>query len=484
MNFKDLIKWISGSGEKKQEVPAKPASNRRRHSRLECPEGKVFFADKGPYELLDLSFGGLRFTKKTADRNLDKSFPVIKPDEKFAASVVLGSVKLNVTLVLKNQTTDFAGCSFVDLSANHSKILSNFLKPRILAKSLHEISAGALKTDESAMKMRWFQGDENTQVFIWENDAGKPIKVEFYFLDYLIKMDEEKKLVQTGKIREGMPKTGFGRGDASAFAFFNTPSQKTLKIGQTIMEASVIPEPARGKIIENMEREERRLFQRYFPENDEKMIFSCDNPGNNKLLVTNLSLEGIAFLNDENLSKTFSPEKGEFSGVLRIGSESIEAKVQILYQNKQIMGGYLKLREGNSSERLAAYLAPRILAQSLEETQPPVEEYPFAPPGSRPYLYVGRHNTHILSLIAPVDRLVTGRIAYKDIILCFEKGKTVIYRSERGIVFPGEWEIPIETLERLDTFPEEARFTCTEILKTAKISEDVSKTWLKVLELV
>ncbi|MBF0546650.1 MAG: PilZ domain-containing protein [Candidatus Riflebacteria bacterium] len=481
MNFRDLLKWISGSGKEISEgsVSTAGTTNRRRHLRLELPDATISIGGKGPFQIQNLSFGGVRFSRKVKLKEGEQVFSC-NLEDKIHVVVTLASIRFPANIIVKNLSSDSIGCSFVDLTTGNSRILGDFLKPRILAKSVHEISVGSMKEKDSELQMRWFQGDENTQIFIWEGKNGEPAKVEFYFMNYLIKMDQEKRF-QTGKKKETTGEIGYGRGDSASVAFFQTPSQKALKIGQAILETASIPKLVKDRMVKRIEQEERRLYQRYFPENDEALFFVCDVPEGKKLAIANLSLQGIAFLHNEELSSTQLPVQGEISGLLNLAGVSLKIVVKLVYQYKQVIGGKMKMEDESATEILAGFLAPRILSQSLEESQPPVEEYPFAPPGARPYLFVGRHNTHILALLAPGGRLVAGRISFREMIICFERGKILVFRSDHGIVFPSEWEIPMESVEQLPDFPEDVKVVCLEILKSSKIPDDVRKAWVNAI---
>ncbi|MFZ2960227.1 MAG: hypothetical protein WA705_25375 [Candidatus Ozemobacteraceae bacterium] len=505
MNFRDLIDWISGRASEKKSAQAPSAQERRRHLRLDLSGGEVMIGKQGPYPLANLSYGGLRFCcNRLAD------FPGILSGALFEATICLGQVQLSTKLKACNLTPQEIGCAFELLSPAHARLLGDFLKPRILGSSLKEITGGTMRNESPDLRLRWFQGEEDTQIYLWETLEGNIVKEEFYFFDYLIRFDASRSSLQTGSRREKEGKLGYGRIDQSAVAFFQVPSHRALKIGRLILESANLPPAARDHLLACITREERRLYQRYMSSSVGGLRFLLDQPELKPLTVANLSLTGIAFLVNEETSGEASstesrdigqtgvgddisagtgagiraspnPVRGELSGTLELGQNRLPALVRLIYHHREVLGGSLHLLNEADMEILAAFLAPRLLGQSLEELPPPSEEYPFAPPGARSYLFVGFHNTHLLALIGSGRRLVTGRIAFMDRLLTFERGKLSAWHSEQGVVFPSDWELPLETVKRLDQPPVELVEICRCILTEAKIPEEVREAWIKAL---
>ncbi|MBF0501640.1 MAG: PilZ domain-containing protein [Candidatus Riflebacteria bacterium] len=501
MSFRDLIQWISGRKDEEISEPAIAPQDRRRHRRLDLSDGKLIVGSHGSFPLGNLSYGGLRFAC-----NKTEVWPDIAVGNTFEGSLQFGQVKFSTMLRVCNVTPKDIGCSFESLSPAHARLLSEFLKPRALGHSLREITGGTMRNDTPDLRLRWFQGEDDTQIYLWETLDGQTVKEEFYFFDYMIRFDAARASLQTGKRSETVSKTGYGRIDQSTVAFFNVPSHRALKIGRTILESAHLPPVARDRLLASIAMEERRLYQRYLPGPNGGLRFRLDLPELQKLTIANISLTGIAFLSPEKSSEPpkdvvkgdddsaatpgfvsdhgNEPVRGELSGVIELGATSLPATVRLLYRHREILGGTLHLKSDADVEQLAIFLAPRLLGQSLEELPPPTEEYQFAPPGARPYLFVGYHNTHLLSLIGSGRRLIAGRIVFMNQLLTFERGKLVAWRSEQGIVFPSDWDIPLETVERLDQMPADLLETCRNTVNEARIPDEVREAWLKVLTAV
>ncbi len=494
MGFQDLLNWITGK--RPPETPPSAVSaprERRRFQRIDLPDGLVTIGQRGPFPVTNLSYGGLRFdlalapdaghpgSPDTAGKGGGaEPFPV---GQIFDARVNLHHVQLAVSLKVCNIQGTLIGCSFERLSATQSRILSDILKPRIIGASLQEIDAAAIQNRDPGLRLRWFQGDDGAQIYLWQTLEGQTVKEEYYFLDYVITWDNRQQVLQTGRLRqEACGKAGYGRIDPSSVVFFQVPSHRALKMGKVILEHATLPPAVRDPLLNGMVREERRLYHRYvLKEVDAGVKFHLGRNREGTLGVANLSYNGLAVMIPEQQLPRALARGQELEGEIQIGERFIRVRVQLAYVTAQVAGGFMRLLEPGQNEVLAAFLAPRLLGQALEELPAPMEETPFAPSGARGYLFVGLHNTHLLAMITTGPRLVHGRIAFMDRILTWERNALVAYSCPCGVVFPRDWELPSDVVERLPEVPAELRQMCLLMIESAPLPEEVRTVWAAVL---
>ncbi|NLI76521.1 MAG: hypothetical protein GX442_08770 [Candidatus Riflebacteria bacterium] len=478
--FSELIRWMTGKAAVAETPAGPPPANRRRFPRLGCPEGSVQVEGTGKtFRLVDLGSGGVRLR---ADDGADGDVPA--SDRPFRARLLLGAIHLEAGLRVSHRAAGDVGCAFADLQPGCARILGDFLKPRLLGRSLQEIDASLLKNPDPAMRMRWFQGDEETQLFLWQEPTGAPRKEEFAFLGYTILLDLVKGVLQTGAQRDTSPgKAGFGRSDQSAVAFFATPSYRALRLGGSILESSTLPPEAGDPLGDAISREMHCLFRRVvLGGKDSPVTFVWEGePGTPALPVVTLCVLGISLLRTGLPAATAFPEGRLLSGRLVWAGGGIPAACKVVHADDQVVGGGLQLGSPQDRETLAAFLAPRILGRSLDEVPPPTEIRPFSPPGSRAWLFVGVHNTHLLALVAPGQRLVYGRLCFMDRVLVYDRNTLTGYACPRGIVFPSDWELPLGILDAVPPADDPAIGICHQILEQARLPEEVRSAWTAVL---
>ena len=193
MNFTDLLSWISGKKPETKVSPMAETREKRRFYRINLSEGEVFIGESGPFQLVNVSYGGVRV--KVAGHELSKTAQI---GQKFDSRIKLGRIQFSCSVKVCNLGKDEVGCAFENLAPAHSRMVSEYLRPRILGSSLQEINASSLQNREPNLRLRWFQGDEGAQIFLWQTLEGDVVKEEFYFFDYIITWDHSQKVLQTG----------------------------------------------------------------------------------------------------------------------------------------------------------------------------------------------------------------------------------------------------------------------------------------------
>jgi hypothetical protein len=359
-------------------------------------------------------------------------------------------------------------------------MLKDFIKPRILGCSLREIENAKLKNDNPNLKMRWFQGKDGTQFFIWQTLEGQNVMQEFYFLDYFISWKQEEKELKTGLVRKES-RTGFGRISPDSIVFFNIPSYRALKLGKIILEISHVPDKAKKNLIQKIVGEEKRLYHRYLVK-EKGVYFESRADKRKSFPVINLSLNGIALLCNDPEQITKLSKNNKLYGKLILPEGSIKVEIKPAYFENNCMGGTFSTQNKKDIEEYSKFLAPRLLGQYLETVPAPVETPSFAPAGSQSSLMTGLHNTHVLSLISPDKKLISGRIAFMQTIVRFANNKLQEFESPQGLVFPGDWDLPSHLLnQQLETQKATHEF-CLEMIESAEMDSSIKKAWTEVLE--
>ncbi len=491
MFFKRLVDWISGREPTNARPVAETATDaassdgsatagtpaeKRRFLRVALPGAQLSLGRLGPYPLANLSFGGLRA--------LIPSDQQPKVGDEIAARLNLQPSWLAVRLLVRNHHGPEVGFAFVNLGGKESRVLAEFLRPVMIGSSLREITGMSLQAPGPNLRVRWFQGEGGAQIFVWQTLEDEVIKEEFYFLDYVLLWQKEQRGLRIGRLREGVGKVGYGRVDPQTAVFFRAPPYQALRLGQTIMKSATLPAPVRDAMLAEIAAEERRVHRRYLlKDGDAPIRFEpTDHPGQ-AWRVVNLSLTSIAFLLDELPAADVDrfAAAPQLSGHLLIDDRRVPITLAPRSHRDAILGCRLDLVVPEECERLAEYLAPRLLGQSLEEDPYPCEDLLPQRKGSRPHIYVGVHNTHILALIGPEHRLLAGRIVVLDQVLHFDGSRLRIFTNHGPAILPIERDLPLGQLEEQELRPY-LRFLAKNLLASAPaVVDEVRTAWAEIL---
>lgn len=464
-----LVDWLSGTGKKTE--PSLPShSERRQFERLPLQDCCIYLNSAGPFPLLNLSFGGMCVDLKTFEKLAELSV-----GQQINCDIFLENILINNRIMIRNLENGMAGCAFSKLSATEARVLNDFLKPRILGFSLREIDYARLKNEDKDLRMRWFQGKDNTQIFLWQTMSGENVKQEFYFLDYFIGWKKNGQEIKTGIIKENSRKS-FGRLSPESIAFFNMPSYRALKLGRTILSSSSLPDEAKEHLFKSIAREEKRLYHRYVIKNNE-VCFAPDSQENLLVPVLNLSLNGIALLTTPEFR--FNLEK-PISGILQLATRQIRVLFKPTYEESHFCGGSLEGDE-EAMDKFSEYLAPRLLAQYLEKVPAPIESPYKKDLSASASLFTGLHNTHVLSLVGKTTKLLEGRIVFMDNVLRYHCRKLTFHKCSDGIIFPGDWDMPSQILQKENDLDETTRSFCKELLENSQLEDETKEAWLEVL---
>ena len=475
MNFSQTLNWILGRS--KPESPAEPTlpqTERRVSPRLNYSEGVVEILGVGEFPLFDLAQTGISLNTKDHPILANPQSGMVLPSR-----IRLGGVFFETDLRVCSLRQGGIGCTFGNMPAGHYHVLNDFLKPRMLGASLREIR----KIEDNR---RWFQGNEGTQIFFWTNPEGGLDKAEFYFMDYVICFDGKNRSLRTGVIRSPFwGGGGYEVPEDGTIAYHETPSYRALKLGHIILEHGSLPEDIYLNLASILYREEKCTFSRVIlGESDRNIRFEfSDESGSAVLRVASLCSTAIsAILPDADATaKRKIPSGTILNGTLHLLDRVLPAIFKVVFQHDFLIGGALKLQQASDAESFASFLTPRLLGKSLESAAPPAETKPFAPNRSWTSLYVGIHNTHLLSLVMRPESLLYGRLVFGDRILLWDKNTLSAYSCPQGLIFPTDWDIVTSNREKITNDDPVLLSTVRDILQSARITHEVRVAWEAVL---
>lgn len=472
LDFSKLIRWLSRT-EKPATDTEIAAKERRQFQRIDLGDCHAFINEEGPFSIENLSFSGLRLNLKNWS-GIDS----LQKSDLLSCRLQLSEVQIIIELQTKNIFLPFVGFSFHQTNTAEAAIISDFLKPRIIGFSMREIDGAKLRSEHPDLKMRWFQGDDGTQIFLWQTKDGENKIQEFYFLDYVVSWNINETGIKTGAIKKEK-RGGYGRISHDSVVFFKVPSYRALKLGRVILESANLPAETVDNLVKEILEEEKRLYHRYIIK-DGNIVFSLHDKPEMKISVVNLSTTGMALLADEH----FNPSPGtEINGTLQLMSERVNLNIKIIYQRNNIIGAAIDDTSSNTTRNLEKFLVPRLLAQYLENVPPPAEKPAYAPASARSYLFTGLHNTHILALIDSANgELICGRIAFMDRAISARRSKVSELHCPEGLIFPGDWDTDTNAIKAAENVSPEVIRLCLEILAAASIPDELLKAWQQVLK--
>jgi hypothetical protein len=333
--------------------------------------------------------------------------------------------------------------------------------------------------------LRWFQGEEETQIHYWSRPEGGFDKADFYFMDYLIAFDGKNNTLRTGFVQTPFLGSGsHGIPGQGAVVFHATPSYRALRLGHIIFEHASLPEEIYLDLAGIMYREEKCTFSKVvLGESDRNVTFEfSDESGPAVLQVASLCSTAISAILPDSPKKRKISKGTMLSGFLNLSQQKIPAVFKVVFQHDFIIGGGLRLQQASDAESMASFLAPRLLGKSLEIAEPPAEMPLFASRDARASLYTGIHNTHLLSLITYPDRLIFGRMVFGDRVLLWDKNHLCAYKFPHGLVFPSDWNIVMNPREQIPHDDHVLINTAKEILQNSCVSAEVLKAWMAVLK--
>lgn len=132
------------------------------------------------------------------------------------------------------------GLRFVDITSEQLEIISKFLDVRFLSSSLEEIP---VKRDEKQRHIcRWFHGQNNTDLFSWQADAGDFVHHLIIFVDNAVEWSKTMG-ARTGRVRRpdfALTYTALFSTEPNPIDFDETNRPEILERATTIIKLSNI----------------------------------------------------------------------------------------------------------------------------------------------------------------------------------------------------------------------------------------------------
>jgi hypothetical protein len=141
------------------------------------------------------------------------------------------------------------GIEFVPPYPRELSRLHQYLEPRYLGASVREISAANLKSEKSH-RLRWFQGENQTNLFVWERpETGEIARWQLSIFGHLI--EEESGSVRTARIKEDslyqMDHPGWF--EEKHVAFDPILDQSQLDVAEVLINSTLIDDKVKRFII-------------------------------------------------------------------------------------------------------------------------------------------------------------------------------------------------------------------------------------------
>lgn len=114
--------------------------------------------------------------------------------------------------------------------------------------SLREIDPDSLIPDEDGAKVRWFLGDNGTELFVWSHGEAAPHHLQLVFARVSVEWETGKGLM-TGTFRSQGSSTG-GRYDPYLLSIGQTVDLEVCAAASTLLAASKVPPELRRPLDE------------------------------------------------------------------------------------------------------------------------------------------------------------------------------------------------------------------------------------------
>jgi len=251
MTFKSILSRLLSLGEKeaekKRQAPLEEWREKRRSNRVPFegneniyirllnPESKETAATLVG-KVFNISLRGCRLAFFSSDETI-----AVRISQELVATLEVEdyNIPLKVEVVRKINEKEVA-IQFKAPFPRELIRLEKFLEPRCLGMSLREIKTEALQ--EGDKSFRWFQGDNETNLFSWVNpETQEIVQQQLVFLENVVEWRTGTK-IKTGRVKEDASSlTGkIGWVKSELLEFKNEIDKNLLEQAQVLMESAQI----------------------------------------------------------------------------------------------------------------------------------------------------------------------------------------------------------------------------------------------------
>ncbi len=118
--------------------------------------------------------------------------------------------------------------------------------------SLREIDPASLSKDDDGAQVRWFMGDNGTELFAWSHPPAAPHHLQLVFARVSVEWDQERGLV-TGSFKSGSTSSG-GRYDPYLLSVGARADLEVCRSALSLLRAAKVDAPLLAPLIGALER--------------------------------------------------------------------------------------------------------------------------------------------------------------------------------------------------------------------------------------
>lgn len=207
----------------------------RRFPRLSLTSEQFRLAENGKvFGVADLSKSGM------ALRILDSAdlaqFPVM---HEFEGTLNLNQVKVPIKAVVRNVRKDLVGCELMEQETVSQGKIGAFLDPARLGAELKAVSVEdpGHDSDKKEQTASWYHASSGTDVLIWKNESGEPVRFAIFILGSFIQLNPTEGLV-TGRI--------------AAAADVESVGTSLIRLETMILDPDLKPDPGKLEVAKTL----------------------------------------------------------------------------------------------------------------------------------------------------------------------------------------------------------------------------------------
>lgn len=247
------------------------------------------------------------------------------------------------------------------LEESGARQLNRLIEPILLGDSIREINSERLDKGTEETPVRWFQGKNDTNIFLWSlEDKETADQIQFVFMDYVIEWKQGKKIKVGEVVDSGPERIGYGRVDPCLISFYGIPAPDILNLARAIISGFEGDQEVRSLIKELVADGERRYFSRL------KLFDSVKaRIGENEGVVVDLSYNGFSFTSETPMTGVYRGQSVNAELTMPWGDMSLEASIS--HKTEHFLGAHILNLPEEMKDKLRDYLRDKFIGDDLAE---------------------------------------------------------------------------------------------------------------------